>query len=120
MDFPGSSAGKESTCNAGEPDSISGLGKSPGRGRERLPTPVFWPGEFHGLSSPWGCKESDTTERLSLRLLVTILDSTALNDKLNLPQNQSIMNSRKYLLNFPCYIYALKFLGIYILMPCWA
>ena len=23
-------------------------------------------GEFHGLYSPWGCKESDTTERLSL------------------------------------------------------
>ena len=22
--------------------------------RERLPTPVFWPGEFHALSSPWG------------------------------------------------------------------
>ena len=22
--------------------------------RERLPTPVFWPGEFHGLYSPWG------------------------------------------------------------------
>ena len=34
--------------------------------RERLPTPVFWPGEFHGLYSPWGSKESDTTERLSL------------------------------------------------------
>ena len=34
--------------------------------KERLPTPVFWPGEFHGLYSPWGCKESDTTERLSL------------------------------------------------------
>ena len=34
--------------------------------RERLPTPVFWPGEFHGLYSPWGCKESDTTEWLSL------------------------------------------------------
>ena len=32
--------------------------------RERLPTPVFWPGEFHGLYSPWGRKESDTTERL--------------------------------------------------------
>jgi len=28
--------------------------------------PVFWPGEFHGLYSPWGCKESDTTEQLSL------------------------------------------------------
>ena len=24
-------------------------------------TLVFWPGEFHGLYSPWGCKESDTT-----------------------------------------------------------
>ena len=34
--------------------------------RERLHTPVFWPGEFHGLYSPWGCQESDTTERLSL------------------------------------------------------
>ena len=30
--------------------------------RERLPTPVFWPGEFHGLCNPWGRKESDTTE----------------------------------------------------------
>ena len=30
--------------------------------RERLPTPVFWPGEFQGLYSPWGRKESDTTE----------------------------------------------------------
>ena len=36
--------------------------------RERLPTPVFWPGEFHGLYSPWGRKESDTTEQLSLQL----------------------------------------------------
>ena len=33
---------------------------------ERLSTPVFWPGEFNGLYSPWGCKESDMTERLSL------------------------------------------------------
>ena len=32
--------------------------------RERLPTPIFWPREFHGLYSPWGRKESDTTERL--------------------------------------------------------
>ena len=31
-------------------------------------TPVFWPGEFHGIYSPWGHKESDTTERLSLSL----------------------------------------------------
>ena len=25
--------------------------------RERLPTPVFWPGKFHGLYSLWGRKE---------------------------------------------------------------
>ena len=31
----------------------------------KLPTPVFWPGESHGLS-PWGCKELDTTEWPSL------------------------------------------------------
>ena len=37
--------------------------------RERLPTPVFWPGEFHELYSH---KELDTTWRLSLSLyLVT-------------------------------------------------
>ena len=41
------------------------VGKIPWR-RDRLPTPVFRPGEFHGLYSPWGLKESDTTERLSL------------------------------------------------------
>ena len=29
-------------------------------------TPVFLPGEFHGLDSPWGHRESDTTEQLSL------------------------------------------------------
>ena len=82
--FPDSSVGKESTCNAGDPGFIPGLGRSNGEGiayplqyfwaslvaqlvknppalleiwvgkipwrRERLPTPVFWPGEFHGLS----------------------------------------------------------------------
>ena len=29
-DFPGSSAGKESACNAGDPSSIPGWGRSPG------------------------------------------------------------------------------------------
>ena len=35
--------------------------------KEQLLIPVFWPGEFHGQRSlagcsPWGSKESDTTE----------------------------------------------------------
>ena len=41
------------------------VGKIPWR-TERLPTPVFWTGEFHGIYSPWGGKGSDMTERLSL------------------------------------------------------
>ena len=32
MGFPGSSVGKESSCNAGDPGSILGLGRSPGEG----------------------------------------------------------------------------------------
>ena len=44
------------------------VGKIPWR-RERLPTPVFWPGKFHGLYSPWDRKESDSTEQLSLVFL---------------------------------------------------
>ena len=39
------------------------VGRIPWR-RDRLPTPVFWPGEFCGLYSPWGCKESDMTKQL--------------------------------------------------------
>ena len=39
--------------------------------RKWQPTPVFLPGEFHGQRglvgcNPWGCKESDLTERLSI------------------------------------------------------
>ena len=34
--------------------------------KELLPILLFWPGEFHGICSPWGCKESTMTERLSL------------------------------------------------------
>ena len=51
-DFPGSSAGKESAFNAGDPDSIPGLGWSP-REWDRLPTPVFlgFPGVSDGKES---------------------------------------------------------------------
>ena len=103
MGFPHSSVGKESACNAGDPGSIPGSGRSTGEGigyplqyswasfvaqlvknlpamwetwvwslgwedplEKGLPAPVFWPGEFHGMYSPWGHKESETTEQLSL------------------------------------------------------
>ena len=34
--------------------------------REWLPSLVFWPRDVHVLYSPWGCKEFNTTEQLSL------------------------------------------------------
>ena len=48
---------------------VRSLGRDPWR-RDWLPASVFLPGEFHGLRSlggysPWGCKESDTTELLT-------------------------------------------------------
>ena len=43
--------------------SIPGLGTSPWR-TERLPTPVFWPGEFHGLYIVHGVAKGQT--RLSI------------------------------------------------------
>ena len=48
----------------------SQVGKIPWR-RECILTPVFLPEKFHGHRSlavynPWGCKDSDTTEQLSL------------------------------------------------------
>ena len=67
LGFPGGSAGKESWyLQYGRPGFDPWVGKIPWR-RERLPTPVFWPGEFHGLYSPWP-HESDRTEWLSLSL----------------------------------------------------
>ena len=67
LGFPGGSDCKKSAWNAGDLGLIPGLGRFPQR-TDRLPTPVFWPGEFHGLYSPWGCKESETTEQFSLSL----------------------------------------------------
>ena len=63
LGFPGGSAGKESTCNAGELSSIPGLGRSPGGGHGN-PCPSHGQRSLVGYS-PWGRKESDTPERLS-------------------------------------------------------
>ena len=100
MGFLGSSAGKESACNAGDSSSIPGSGRCPGEGigyalqysgaslvaqlvknlpamwetwvqslgwedslgeGKGCPLQYSWPGEFHGLYSPWGLRESDVT-----------------------------------------------------------
>ena len=69
MSFPGSSAGKESSCNAGDPRSIPGSGRSPGGGHGN-PLQYSYLKNPHGQRSlagysPWGHKELDMTEQLS-------------------------------------------------------
>ena len=59
-------AGKESACNMGHLSSIPGLGKFPGEGKG-YPLQYFGPENSMDCISPWGCKESDMTERLSQR-----------------------------------------------------
>ena len=56
--LPVSSAGKESTCSAGDPDSIPGSGKFPGE-MIGLPIPVIlvFPGGSDGKES--ACKVGD-------------------------------------------------------------
>ena len=71
--FPGGSLVKDLPANEGDTQET---GFIPGSGRlpwssEWLPSPVFLPGEFCGwkslaVFSPWGLKESDTTEELTL------------------------------------------------------
>ena len=70
--FPGSSEGKESTCNVGDLGSIPGLGRSPGEGN---------PLQYSGLENSMDCvvhkvAKLDMTEQLSLDIYpgVELLD----------------------------------------------
>ena len=70
----GGSDSKASAYNAGDPDSIPGMGRSPGEGNawktlHNWKTPELLPGKSHGQRSlvgysPWGHNESDMTEQL--------------------------------------------------------
>ena len=73
MGFPGGSGGKESAGNAGDPDSILGLGRSPGEGNSYplvfLPEEPPWTVQVVLAGYiPWGRKMLDTTEPLSLQI----------------------------------------------------
>ena len=72
--FPSGSAGKESTCNAGDPGSIPRLGRSPGEG-------TGYPLQYSGLENPMdytvmGITESNKTEQLSLFTFPFIWESS--------------------------------------------
>ena len=69
--FLGSSAGKESACNAGDRGSIPGQGRSTGEGKG-------YPFQYSGLENSvdcivhWVAKESDMTERLDRTELMAL------------------------------------------------
>ena len=70
MGFPGGLDGKESACNMGDLGLTPGLGRSPGGGHGN-PVQYYCLEKPHGQRglesySPWGCKESDMTEQLSM------------------------------------------------------
>ena len=160
--FPDSSVAKESSCNAGDPGSIPGLGRSPGERigyplhyswaslvaqlvknppamwrpgfdpwvgkipwrRESLPTPIFWPGEFHdcivhGVTKSW-TRLNDFHTHFSRKeevLLFFLLGSTFLGA--GLPQkNPSAMQETIEMLVWPLGRYPGKGNGNPLLYSC--
>ena len=69
MGFPGGSDGKEFACNAGDPslipESEDPLEKEMASHSSILARTIPWT-EEPGSYSPWGCKESDMSGRLSM------------------------------------------------------
>ena len=55
LDFPGGSAGKESTCNAGDLGSMPELGRSPGEGKS-------YPLQYSGLENSMDCTVHGVTK----------------------------------------------------------
>ena len=89
MGFPGSSAGKESTCNAGELGLIPGLGRSPGEG-------TSYPLQYSGLEDSMDCivhRVAKIRSRLSNFHFTSICKSGLLSrDKLFLSSNVSFVS----------------------------
>ena len=72
--FPGGSAGEEYVCNVGNLGSVPGLGRSPREGKGYA---VQHSGLENSMDciSPCGSKKLDTTEQLSLHIVLTFLTS---------------------------------------------
>ena len=74
MDFPGSSAGKESACNEGDPGTLPGSERSPGEGigyplqyscLENSMDRGAWQATVHGVTKSWTQLSSSAQHRLS-------------------------------------------------------
>ena len=65
--FPGSSDGKESTCNAGDPGSIPELGSSPGE-------EIGYPLQYSCLGNPMDRRASQATVHEVTKSLIWLSD----------------------------------------------
>ena len=73
LGFPGVSESNESACNAEEPSSIPGSGRSPGEGNGYpLQYSCLENSMDRGAWQVWGRKESDLTKRVPIELMGTI------------------------------------------------
>ena len=68
MGFPCGTDSKESACNAGDPGSIPGSGRSPG---ERNGNPLQYSCLENSMDRLWGRRKSDMTEQF-INMLVDI------------------------------------------------
>ena len=90
--FPDSSVGKESTCNAGDPGSTPGLGRSPGEGNS-------YPLQYSALENSMDYivhrfTKSDTTKQLPLFCEFSILLQTDISSLVTRSHQQYLMISR--------------------------
>ena len=68
MDFPGGSAGEESTCNAGDLGLTPGLGRSPGEGKG-------YPLQYSGLENSMDCIVHGVAKNMKENIYLCITES---------------------------------------------
>ena len=94
------------------------VGKIPSR-RKWQPTPVFLSREYRGQRSlvgysPWGCKESDTTEQLTLHAMLSFLPYFITGSSATGNQKEIIMSWQPFIRNNDLWS---KFPQLILLLP---
>ena len=81
--------------------------------REQLATPLFLTGELHGHYSPWGLKELDMTEQLSLSQYIhsIYVYKVCKNFRVECESELNLLLIKSMFLSFPEHILCRKLCG---------